>query len=344
MGMSTNQTIGLVAIVGAAILIATGTVPIPDVGSLSVGGDAGDNGDQQDTSGEQAEVDAWELSSQIKFPQAPSSAEACAFVEKPDNYGNHVDFSMSDAKQGKSGGVDYYCTSSITTDTGDLGYIPSGDYFLAVEDSNYHDMFKQVSVPETVDLPFAEQDKSITLARSSDFDLTATWDSDNTVSYDAHNGDGSVQKTSADLNGGSFDNETRDASVVRTIELSTGTAYLGEANVSSFNDGDGIDTITTTVYVDGEQVYAKDLKDGSKGELSDSTSFGEDLQSNVATDPIKAQDTIEVVHDFTLDSANVSDTTAGDSQVGVGESVVNSGLRDIYDNAAGTSTSISVTN
>jgi hypothetical protein len=328
-----------VLVIGALAL--TGAVNLPGIPSpLS----AGDQPDQEQTSGERAQVNAWDLSSQVTFPQAPSSAEVCAFTSQPDNWENHVDFTMSKAKKGLSAGVDYYCTSSITSKTPDLGHIPSGDYFLAAEDSNYHDLFQQVTVPDTVQLAFAEQDKNINLVDSSAFDQTVTYDSDNTVTYDEHDGTGSTQKTSADLNGGNFVNGTRDASLVRTIQIDTGTAYLGKHNVSSFNDGDGIQDVSVTLMVDGQQVYTKDLKDGSSGELSDSTSFGEDIESNVDTDPVKAQDTIKTVYDFTLDSANVTDTTAGDSQVGVGESVIDQGIRDIYDAAVGTSTSISTTN
>lgn len=343
LGMSTRAwVVAIIALVAGIGIATAGIVDLSSLPGLSAVGGQGDTIEQDGQ--ELAMVDDWELSSQVRYPQAPSSAEICLFTEEPEGYDNFVDFSMSDAKKGKSAGLDYYCTSSITSKTPDLGYIPSGDYFMAATDSNYHDMFKQVTVPETKELAFAEQDKKITLAESSEFDLTASYDSDNTVSYDAHDASGSVQKTSADLNGGSFDNGTRDASIVRTIELDTGVAYLGENNVSSFNDGDGISDVTATVEVDGQEVYTKDLKDGSSGELSDSTSFGEDVDSAVDTDPVKATDTVEITYDFTFSSVNASDTTDDDGDVGVGENMIDVSVLDIYDSYVGTAGETTVNN
>lgn len=323
-------------VVGAGLaLVFTGNVDVPYLSA----------GDQEPepapgVGADMASVNEWEVSSQLNLPQSPNSADVYVFEEEPDNYGNYVDWDSSQATDGLSQGVDYYSTTGATSDSIDLGHIPSGDYFLVVEDDNYHTTFMEVSVPDEVRESFAENDQSITLAQTGDFDLTATYGSDNVVVYDD---DGNVLNTGTDISDPSS-NATRTVEIVREIEVDTGVSYLGKYDVTSFNDGDGIEEVDLTLEAGGH-TCSVELKDGNSGELADSTSHGEDLDacvdaiSDVETDPAQENSRITMTFDVTYD-ANTAVANAGDGEIGPGESMFTIELDDISGSNVGTDKSM----
>lgn len=333
LGLSTRAWL----VLGAVVLVATGIIGA--TAGISVGDfqlSVGDDGEQpSEVSGDQADVDEWELSSQVKFPQSLSSGDVMLFSEEPENYGNYVDWDSSEAKDGLSQGLDYYEKTGQSSDSVDLGYVPSGEYYMVVTDSNFQTKFMKVTVPEMVNEAFAENDKKITLARSGDFDLTPTYGSDNVVVYDD---DGAVLNTGADISDPSS-NGSRTVEVVRTIQVDTGVSYLGDYDVTSFNDGDGIEDVSMTIEADGH-TCSVDLKDGNSGDLADSTSHGEELHEcisgieNVDTDPVKENSEITQTFDITY-TANTESGSAGDSKIGTGESIFTFGMDDIDDSDVG---------
>ena len=337
LGLSTRAwlVIGAVALVATGVIGATAGISVGDF-TFSVG----DDGEQPQTvAGDQAEVDDWELSSQVKFPQSLSSGDVMLFVDEPENYGNYVDWDSSNAKSGLSQGVDYYEKTGQSSDSVDLGYVPSGEYYMVVTDSNFQTKFLKVTVPEQVNEAFAENDKKITLARSGDFHLDETYGSDNIVVYDS---DGEVLNTGTNIADPSS-NGTRTVEIVRSIEVDTGVAYLGKYDVTSFNDNDGIEEVDLRLTA-GDHTCTVELKDGNSGELADGTSHGADLDtcidaiSDVETDPVQENDNIEMAFDVTYTANTDGSTSADNSEIEPGESIFTMELDDIFGDDVSTAT------
>lgn len=320
------SNIAWVAIIGIGLIaggFVTGTI---SVGDLSFGQD-------QQQQEETVNVNDWGVDAQVSFPTAPSSANVVLFEQKPENFGNYADFSMANAKNGLEVGVDYKEKTGVSTDTVTFNNLDSGTYYLVVTDSNYNTVFKQVSQPETVSLSFAENDKAVKLANADDMSTAATYGSDNVVSYDSN---GNVLATGTDLPAPSS-NGSQTVEITRSIDVDTGVSLAARLSTTSFNANDGIEDVEVTVSADGSQVYSVSLKEGASGELADSTSFAEDLRSDVDTNPVRASDDVEVTYTVTADMGT-SASSADDSTLQDGESILTTGINDVYGNDISTAT------
>lgn len=342
MGLSTKEVLMGLAIVaiGGGLLVNAGVVQLPN-NMFSVGGNGDKNDDPNKASTETANVDQVGVDAKVSFPQAPSSGTVTLFKEKPEHYGNYVDFDLSTAKNGLSAGVDYREQSSITSDSVTFDDLASGTYYLVFTDSSYQTKFLKVTMPETVPKFYvsAGNDKPVKLASTGDFDLTATYGSDNIVVYDS---DGNVLNTGTNIADPSS-NGSRTVEIVRTIEVDTGVSYLGRYDITSFNDGDGIEDVSLTLEAAGK-TCSVDLKNGNSGDLADSTSHGEDLHecisgiSNVDTEPVKANNEITMTLDVTYTANTDGNSTAGDGELEPGESMLTEAIDDIFGNDVSTAT------
>jgi len=309
--------IGLVVVAGA-VLVGTGTISL---NALDGETDTGVN------------VNDWGVDAQVSFSATPSSADVMLFEERPEDFGNYADFSASDAKSGLELGVDYREQTGVSTDTATFDDLDTGTYYLVVEDSNYNTQFKEVKMPETVSTSFAENDKAVTLVSGSEMSTVASYGSDNVVSYDD---DGNVLATGTDLPAPASDG-VQTVTIERNIDVDTGVSLLGNLETTSFNDGDGIEDVEVSVNADGSQVYSKSLKDGSSGELADGTTFGEDLEESVDTEPIRSSDSIEVVYEVTAQMSTAA-SSAGDGALQDGENILTTGLDDVTGGDVSTAT------
>lgn len=272
----------------------------------------------------------------VSLPKAASSGTVTLFkksnVDEPDNWDNFVDFTLSDAKQGLEQSVDYLEETSVSSDTVTFTGLPAGDYYLYVEDSNFHNFFAEVSMPGEITEWRAENNNKEVLNSANNLDTVEVFGTENIVFYDS---EGSVLGTGTTMPA-PISNGTQTFEVVRSIAMDTGVAYLGDYEVTSFNDGDGIENVNLEIVANGE-TYTEELKDGSSGELADSTSFGEDLKSSIETDPLQTQDTIKVTYTIKADVNTLSGST-GDSELNDGETILTSGMDDIYGDSVSTAT------
>lgn len=309
--------IGLVIVAGA-VLVGTGTISLNAL-----------DGETQDG----VNVNDWGVDAQVSFSATPSSADVMLFEERPEDFGNYADFDSADAKSGLELGVDYREETGVTTDTATFDDLDTGTYYLVVEDSNYNTVFKEVSMPETVSTSFAENDKAVTLVSGKEMSTVANYGSDNVVSYDE---DGNVLATGNDLPAPTA-NGVETVTITRSVDVDTGVSLLGNLETTNFNDGDGIQDVQVSVNADGSQVYSKSLKDGSSGELSDGTSFGEDLANNVDTEPIRSSDSIEIVYEVTADMSTAT-AAADDGALQDTEAILTTGLDDVTGGDVSTAT------
>lgn len=321
--MTRRKGIGAGAAVAALIVagLALGMVS----GNLSIGGPGQDEG-------EMVNVNEFGIDGKVSFPTTPSSATVTLYKAEPENFGNYADWDASSAKSGLEAGVDYHEKTSVSSDSVTFDDLESGTYYMVVEDSNFNDAFVTVEQPEQVSAIKADNDKPVVLARGSDISTSASYGSDNVVSYDD---EGNVLTTGTDLPDPS--NETATFEITRSIDVDTGVALVSNLETTSFNDGDGIEDVTVTVTADGSQVYSKELKSGSSGELADSTSFGEDLREDVDTNPVRSSDEIEVTYEVTA-QMNDQSSSAGDGVLQGGESILTTGVDDVTGSDISTAT------
>lgn len=283
-------------------------------------------------SGETVNVDSYGIDGKVVFPKTPSSATVTLFEAEPENFGDYANWDASKAKQGLEVGVDYHEKTGVTTDAATFDDLDSGKYFLVVEDSNYNTVFTQVDQPTEVAKVFADNDKAVKLANGNVMDTAASYGSDNVVSYDDN---GNVLATGTDLPAPS--NETATFEITRTVQVDTGVSLLARLDTTSFNSNDGIEDVNVEVMADGSSIYSNELKNGASGDLADSTSFGEDLQSNIDSNPITSSDEVEVTYTVTA-QMNDQAGTADDGILQDGESILTTGLDDVYGNAVSTAT------
>ena len=318
MGMSNK---GVLALAGMFVL---GVVALVAPQSpLSVTGD--DKAQGQNQSAEMVNVNSYGIDGKISFPTTPSSADVYLFKAEPENYGDYADWDAGIATDGLEQGIDYHKKTGVTTDTVKFDDLESAKYFLVVDDSNYNTVFAEVTQPDQVKKVFADNDKAVKLASGPDMDTAATYGSDNVVSYDSND---NVLATGTDLPAPT-QNTTETVTIERSVDVDTGTSYLASLTTSSFNSNDGIDAVKVWVEADGEQIYSKDLKDGSSGDLSDGTSFGEDLRDKVDSNPVEASDDILVVYEVEA-QMNTQSSVADNGKLEDGESILTTGMDDVY--------------
>jgi hypothetical protein len=294
------------------------------------------------------EVNQWGVDGEVTLPLDVSSAEVYKFgpgVEVQD-FGDYDDFSISDATSGLQAGVDYEVVSISNSDTATFSEVQHKDQdyqFVLVDNSDpreYHYSFWREGMPEEVGQAFAEAGKTVNLDDNANFDQWASYGTDS-AGYKTSDSD--YFSAGSDL---SFDsNGSKTVTLERSVEVSQGVAYLGDVEVTGFNDGDGISEVDISVMVDGKQVYSESLKDGSTGTLSDSTSFRNavtDTDSDLTMNPEKATGTVEIQATVTGEF-DTQDSTADDGEIGPGESILSVNAYNIFDTAIGDGSAVSFT-
>ncbi|MFB1064824.1 hypothetical protein [Natrinema sp. H-ect4] len=310
------------------------------------GDNGGSDGNQTVPSGDTVSVNDWGVDGEVTLPLDVSSAEVYKFqpgVDVPD-VGDYDDFSISDATSGLQAGVDYEVVEISNGDTATFSEVKHQDQnyqFVLVDKSDpreYHYSFWREGMPETVGTAFAEAGKTINLDDEANFDQWATYGTD---SAGYKTSDSKYFSAGSDL---SFEsNGSKTVTLERSVEVSQGVAYLGDVEVTGFNDGEGISEVDVSVMVDGEEVYSESLKDGSTGPLSDSTSFRNALTNSdmdLSTNPEKATGAAEIQVTVTGEF-DTDENAAGDGQIGPGESIISVNGFDIFDNAIGDGSAVS---
>ena len=333
------------AVVSALIVAGAFTNGFGTLNSVT-GDNGGTDGNQTVPSGDTVSVNDWGVDGEVTLPLDVSSAEVYKFqpgVDVPD-VGDYDDFSISDATSGLQAGVDYEVVEISNGDTATFSEVKHQDQdyqFVLVDKSDpreYHYSFWNEAMPETVGTAFAEAGKTINLDDEANFDQWATYGTD---SAGYKTSDSKYFSAGSDL---SFDsNGTKTVTLERSVEVSQGVAYLGDVEVTGFNDGEGISEVDVSVMVDGEEVYSESLKDGSTGPLSDSTSFRNALANSdvdLSTDPQMASDTVEIQVTVTGEF-DTEVSTADDGELGPGESIISLNAYDIFDNAIGDGSAVS---
>jgi len=318
-------------------------------GMLNAASDNGGNDNQTPPpSGDTVSVNDWGVDGEVTLPLDVSSADVYKFepgVEVPD-VGDYDDFSISDATSGLQAGVDYEVVSISNSDTATFSEVKHQDQpyqFVLVDKSSpreYHYSFWSEGMPETVGTAFAEAGKTINLDDNANFDQWAAYGTD---SAGYKTSDSKYFSAGTDLSFNS--NGSKTVTLERSVEVTQGVAYLGDVEVTGFNDGEGISEVDVSVMVDGEEVYSESLKDGSTGPLSDSTSFRNALTNSdvdLSTNPQKATGTVEIQVTVTGEF-DTEVSTADDGELGPGESIISLNAYDIFDTAIGDGSAVSFT-
>ncbi|MCY4730574.1 hypothetical protein KY092_08380 [Natronomonas gomsonensis] len=337
---------GVALSLAVAVIVAVGA-GTNGFGMLNVtGGDNGGDDTQPAPSGDTVSVNDWGVDGEVTLPLDVSSAEVYKFepgVDVPD-VGDYDDFSISDATSGLQAGVDYEVVEISNGDTATLSEVQHNDQpyqFVLVDNSDpreYHYSFWQESMPEEVGTAFAEAGKTINLDDNANFDQWATYGTDS-AGYKLS--DSKYFSAGSDLTIES--NGSKTVTLERSVEVTQGVAYLGDVEVTGFNDGEGISEVDISVMVDGKEVYSDSLKDGSTGPLSDETSVRNALtnsDADLSMDPQMASDTVEIQVEVTGEF-DTDENVDGDGQIGPGESIISLNAYDIFDNAVGDGSAVS---
>ena len=309
----------------------------------------GDNPDQNGTqvpTGDVANVNDWGVDGEVTLPLDVSSAKVYKFepgVEVQD-FGDYDDFSITDATSGLQAGVDYEVVSISNGDTATFSEVKhqNQDYtFVLVDNSDpreYHYSFWREGMPKTVSQEFADAGKTINLDDNANFDQWANYGTDSAgYKFDDSKYFSAGSDLSVDSNG------SKTVTLERSVEVTQGAAYLGDVEVTGFNDGEGISEVDISVMVDGEEVYSESLKDGSTGPLSDSTSVRNAItnsDADLSIDPHKATGTVEIQATVTGEF-DTDESASGDGQIGPGESILSVNAYNIFDTAIGDGSAVS---
>lgn len=341
--MKSEYAVGL-SLVVAVIVAAAATGGFGMMSSVSDDNSGDDT--QPAPSGDTVSVNDWGVDGEVTLPLDVSSAEVYKFepgVDVPD-VGDYDDFSISDATSGLQAGVDYEVVEISNGDTATLSEVQHNDQpyqFVLVDNSDpreYHYSFWQESMPEEVGTAFAEAGKTINLDDNANFDQWATYGTDS-AGYKLS--DSKYFSAGSDLTIES--NGSKTVTLERSVEVTQGVAYLGDVEVTGFNDGEGISEVDISVMVDGKEVYSDSLKDGSTGPLSDETSVRNALtnsDADLSMDPQMASDTVEIQVEVTGEF-DTDENVDGDGQIGPGESIISLNAYDIFDNAVGDGSAVS---
>ena len=283
----------------------------------------------------------------VTLPEQVSSAKVYKFEPgvEVQKYGDHDDFNIGDATSGLELGDDYeVATISNAKEAtfSDVKHHADGNYtFVLVDNSDpreYHYAFWKEGMDKYIRTGYWDKGKAKSLDNTADFDEWATYGTE-TIGYSFENSEYFYK--GSDL---SFDsNGTKTLTLEKTVSVSEGVAYLGSLSVTSFNDGEGIENVDVAADIDGENVYSKNLKDGSTGPLSDSTSFTNALTTrdvDLSMQPEEAVSTITIKLTVTGEF-DTDESAAGDGQIGPGETIASVNGFDIFDNAIGDGSAVS---
>jgi hypothetical protein len=338
----------IVGMLGIALIV--GAVATNGFGMLtSTGSNAPEPTPQPGDSEDVVSVNEWGVDGEVTLPLDVSSAEVYKFepgVEVQD-VGDYDDFSISDATSDLQAGTDYEVVQISNADTATFSEVKHQDQpyqFVLVDNSDpreYHYAFWEESMPEEVGTAFAEAGKTVNLDDNAGFDQWASYGTDS-AGYKID--DSKYFSSGSDL--GIDDNGSKTVTLERSIEVSNGVAYLGDVELTGFNQDEGISEVDVSVMVDGEEVYSEKLKDGSTGDLSDSTSVRKAIKNSdsvdLSVDPQMATGEVEIQVEVTGEF-DTSDNVDADGQIGPGESIISVNAYDIFDTAIGDGSAVQFT-
>lgn len=312
----------------------------------------GDNGGNGDTGGnvEMVSTGTFEVDGKIALPTSIGTGEVVLFTDKPEtgaptHHDDYVDFSLSEAKQGLTEGVDYHQVSLSNSDTATFSDLDAGEYHAVLVDESsprdYHYEFFTVSMPEQVEKFRVEQSQPVTLADEGNFTRFPTYDEDYTEVFKP--GSDSPTALASDLDDPSSDVVDRERTVTRTVTLTGGSPYLGELRVENLNANEGISQIDVTVTSDGEVLHEKTLLSGSTDEFGSDNNYAAAIVDAPQEDPNTPVDTATVSLDVTYNANETGTVQDGNDYVETGESMFDFGVEDIYGNVIGNSGMVTLT-
>jgi len=277
-----------------------------------------------------------------------SDFEADIFNKEPKDdgeYANYVDYNRSEATSGMTQGVDYYHSDGTSTDTLTWSRtmdIQSGTYKVAIDDDasseEYHTLFTEVKVPDTVTFGTYDNNNPITAVQQSDFMRRAAYNTDSAeitmingeaAQFSDLDGDTNLSDSAWSSN----DDET--VTLERTYDYKHGVDLLGEVSVSSVASSvNEADLKLVAQTPDGEKtVYDKTVaENGAKVSGLETTipDLGDDEDMDLNPEEVSGLTwTLDVEFDGTSASA---DSTA-----------ITVDVDDIYGNSVGTAGSTSLT-
>ena len=288
--------------------------------------------------------DCYKVDLQATAPVA-SDFEADIFNDEPKDdgeFGNYVDYNRSDATSGMTQGVDYFHTDGTSTDTLTWSRsldISSGTYQIAIDDDasseEYHTLFTEVTVPETVKFTNYNNNNPITAVNQGDFMRRASYSTDSaeisTINGDAaefSDLDGDTNLSSSAWDSG---NDDETVTVERSLEYESGVDLLGEVSISSVASSvNEADLTITGETPDGETtVYDRTVaENGAK-------------VSNLETDIADSED-MDVNPDVVSDLTVTLDVEFDGTSASADSTAITVDVQDIYGNSVGTAGSTSL--
>lgn len=354
---------GIIGLMAAAIIVIGGSTTVilaESTGTTNFLSTVGpsDTGPEEGGSGDPVEFrtvewdsndcsECYRVDLQTKAPVA-SSFKADIFNAQPDDdgdYGNPVDYDRSKATSGMTQGVDYFNAEGASTDT--LTFprsleISSGTYDIAIVDNSsnpeYHDLFTEVNVPDTVKFTNYDNNNPVTIVSRSEFDRRAAYKSDSysLLDSDGNNVDFADKDGVKDLATSAYSTDDETFTVSRKLDYEHGKDYLGEVNLLSVNGTSKATAelkVTGMVEQSGGSLKEEVIVDQTLAQNGAKEDFDTMLTENIEKHPEIVGDTLTADLEVNFDGTAVSD----------GWTIVNATIKDSYGNNVGSSPYISLT-
>ena len=351
-GMAGTTAVAAMLVIGLGIgFVATGGNPM----SAFNGDNPDPNQDNQDDGDIPVEFrtvqwdsndcgECYRVDLEARAPVA-SDFEADIFGAEPKEdgeFGNYVDYNRSDATSGMTQGVDFFHASGTGTHT--LNWpksmdISSGTYKVAIDDiagsEEYHTLFTEVEVPETVKFTNYDNNNPVTAVSQSDFMRRATYNTDSaeiaTINGDA--AEFSDLDGDTDLSDSAWSSSSDDETVTveRSIDYSNGVDLLGEVSVSNVDASVNEADLKLTAQTPEGETVVYDRTVAENGEKV----------SGLETDIADSED-MDVNPDVVSDLTATLDVEFDGTSASAGNTSVTFDVQDIYGNSVGTAGSTSL--
>lgn len=273
MGMNTTEAIAaiLTSVVVGGLLVGVGT------GTLTLGDDQPDV-DPEDVQDGMLDITQFPVDLQFNFPDGTSDdgeiQTQLATAEPTEaDFGNYEEFDHSEAE------VDLIAQSAQDEDNVVYdAWDEPGIVYVAAESDGYHDQFVEYSVDEMKDERYFSEDTPV---RINDFrdtmDAHPVLETGSVTVFDA---DGEPAAIESDHTNAAAGVEDDEAVVTHTVD--EGVSYLGEVDITTPEEDAEVEI---EVLVDGESVYSESVDEDTDEELTE----------NMQTNPLRAEDDIEIV-------------------------------------------------
>ena len=310
MGMSTKEVIALLGTIGGVIVVAG---LVAGVGPLSVADSDDKNSNLKPMGDATADLRVIADDADTVYMAAPDAQVA-------DEYGDYTETASTIESETEG---DVY-TVDITNGEGTISasnvgpnqdFKPGETYTVWSDGTGANVEFDEVTIPAETEAFKIENEISEEVVVNT---LGTPVDGDLTQEITALDGDYAGQTTISDNGnpGVSTIYEDGEFRFYAEQEVDEGTQVLGE--VSNVAVDSAVNNIELTVTADGEQVFSESASGSDAADIED------DLQEDIATNPVFADNSVEMEATVEFDDTEtVSDTTAG---------FVNLTTKDLYGN------------